>query len=302
MIENARSIDRTATVLLLLGSVFVLLPLAFVAITATQSYGDFLRNNFSLLPGTHFWDNVAAVWSLTDLPRQIMNSVIVAALVSGGKCFLAFTTAYAVVFFRTRYVPLVYAAVVASIMLPIELRVITVYQVASNLALPVNAAANTGGLWAVLFGAPLDLQLNALDSYAGIALPLMAQGAGTLILVQFFKTLPRDLARAATMDGAGPLRFMADVLLPLSKGPLLSLFIYFFIGGWVDYMWPLVAASSPEMQTAVVGLARLGPGMEEDIPNYPLEMTGAIMVTVIPLVLIALTQRRIVRGLALSEK
>ncbi len=303
MIENTRSINLAATALLAAGCLFVLSPLVFVVVTASQSYGDFLRNNFSLTPGDHFLENMVMAWKLTDLPRQTFNSVVVATTSSIGRCFLAFTTAFAVVFFSARYGPLVYAAVLASIMLPLELMVITAYQVAANIALPLNAVANSFGAWTAFTSQALDLQLNLLDTYAGISIPLMAQGTATLILVQHFKTLPASLPKAAALDGAGPLRFMMDILLPISRGPLIALFLYLFISGWIQYMWPLVAASSPEMQTAVVGLTRLDTGLAEDeIPNFPLRMAGAIMVTAIPLVLIALTQHLIVRGLVIREK
>ncbi|WP_108258270.1 carbohydrate ABC transporter permease [Mangrovicoccus ximenensis] len=301
MIENTRSIDRAAGAVLIAGLAFVLAPLAIVVVTATQSYEDFLARNFSLVPGTHLIGNLREIWTRTDLPRQTLNSVIVAAIVATGRVGLALCTAYAVVFFTGRGRGLVYAAAVASIMLPLELMIITAYQVTANVALPVNAVANMGGWWAALTGGPLDLHWNLLDSYAGISLPLMAQGSATLILVQFFRTLPPQLARAAIIDGAGPLRFLRDILLPLSKGPLTALGIYMFIGAWVQYMWPLVAASSPARTMAVVGLARLQEDGER-IPDFPLQMTGAILVTLPPLILIALFQRRIVRGLALSEK
>lgn len=295
MVEDRRSINRIAWIVLALGCAFILLPLLFVLITSTQSYQTFLQNNFSLRPGTHFWANLAEVWERTLLPRQTLNSVIISLIASGGRCILAFTTSFSIVFFVSRSGGLIYALVLASIMLPLELMVITAYQVTANVALPLNALGT-------LMGLNLDLKLNLLDTYWGVALPLMSTGAGTLILVQFMRQLPMDLAKAATMDGAGPIRFMIDILLPLSKGPMISLFIYFFIGAWTQYFWPMIAATSPEMQTAVVGLSRLETGYAEDIPNFPLQMSGAVMVTVIPLLLIAVFQRHIVRGLTLSEK
>ena len=263
----------------------------------------FLREGFSVIPGTNLWENVKTVWQVTSLPAQLWNSFVVAVGVTIGKLFLAFTTAYAVVFFRAGYGALIYAAVLASIMLPLDLMVITAYQVSANVAIPVNAVGNIGGAWSALTGSPLDLKVSILDSYAGIILPLLATGAGTLILVQFMRTLPVDLVKAATMDGAGPIRFMWDVVLPLCRGPMIALLIYFFIGGWGQFLWPLVVASTPEMHTAVVGLTRLDVGAEEDqIPNFPLRMTGAIMVSIIPLVMIAVFQRRIVRGLTYSDR
>lgn len=303
MIEDTRSINRAATILLAVACVFILAPLVMVLITSTQTYGQFLRDGFSLKPGLNFWQNVQTVWEVTTLPRQLWNSFVVAVGVTLGKIFLAFTTAYAVVFFRARYGALIYAAVLASIMLPLDLMVITAYQVSANVALPVNAVANAGGMWGALFGNPLSLKFSILDSYAGIILPLLSTGAGTLILVQFMRTLPLDLARAAAMDGAGPLRFMWDVVLPLSRGPVSALLIYFFIGAWGQFLWPLVVASTPDMHTAVVGLTRLDVGAEEEqIPNFPLRMAGALLVSIIPLVMIAVFQRRIVAGLTYSDR
>ena len=303
MIEDRRSINRTATIILAIGCVFILAPLLFVLITATQSYGQFLREGFSLRPGGQLWDNFRTVLEVTSLPRQLWNSLVVAVGVTLGKMFLAFTTSFAVVFFRARYGALIYAAVLASIMLPLDLMVITAYQVTANVALPVNAAANAGGLWTALFGQPLNLRLSLLDSYGGIILPLLSTGAGTLILVQFMRTLPVDLAKAATMDGAGPLRFMWDIVLPMSKGPMIALLIYFFIGGWGQFLWPLVVASTPDMHTAVVGLTRLDVGAEEEqIPNFPLRMAGAILVSIVPLVMIAVFQRQIVAGLTYADR
>lgn len=301
MIEKTTSIDRVAGAILIAGLLFVLTPLVFVVITATQSYEDFLRNNFSLIPGRHFLANLSEVWTRTDLPRQTLNSIVVGLITAAGRVALAVTTSFAVVFFTGRGRGLVYALVVASIMLPLELMIITAYQVTANVALPLNVVANMGGWWGTLFGGPLDLQWNLLDTYAGISVPMMAQGSCTLILVQFFRTIPPQLARAAIVDGVGPLRFLWDILLPLSKGPITALGIYMFISAWIQYMWPLVAASSPARTMAVVGLARLQEDGER-IPDFPLQMTGAILVTLPPLILIALFQRRIVRGLTLSEK
>lgn len=302
MIEDTRSINVVAGLILAAGIVFILVPLVIVVITATQSYEDFLRNDFSLLPGTALLSNIKEVFTTTDLPMQILNSVIVASIAASGKVVFAFLTAFALVFFKTRYQALIYAAVLMSIMLPLELIVITAYQITANVALPINALANRWGFWELMFGSRLDLQFNLLDTYSGIALPMVAHGTAVLILVQFFKTLPRDLAKAAIVDGAGPLRFMVDILLPLAKAPILSVGIYMFIGAWVQYMWPLVAASSPEKIVAVVGLARLGEGNPDAVPNFPIEMTGAILVTLPAIVLIAVFQRQIVRGLTLSEK
>lgn len=302
MIEDTRSINRVAVGILVAACLFMLAPLVVAFVTATLDYPTFLREGVTIVPSTHFFDNVAEVWAVTNLPRQIFNSFITALGISFGKMFLAFTTAYALVFFRTRYTVLIYAAILATIMLPLELMIVTLYQVTANVAEPLNWAANLGDAWTNVFGTPLRLNLNLLDTYPGIILPQIATGGAILIMVQFMRTLPRDLARAATMDGASPLRFMFDVVLPLSKGPMIALTLFFFVDGWGKFMWPLIASSSPDMITGVVGLTRLDFGTEDGIPNYPLKMTGAFMVSIIPLIIIAVFQRRIVSGLTYMDR
>lgn len=184
------------------------------------------------------------------------------------------------------------------------MRFVTTYQVASNVFSPLNAALDVTGLndvIAAVFGAPFHAEWSILNTHVGLVVPLLAHGMGTFLFRQFFLTLPKDLFKAARMDGAGPIRFMIDILLPLSRTTFASLFILTFLSGWTQYLWPLVASSTSEMQTAVVGLARLVPD-EGAVPDYPLIMAGAILVSIVPLAMIALLQRYLVQGLVLSEK
>jgi sn-glycerol 3-phosphate transport system permease protein len=195
--------------------------------------------------------------------------------------------------------------ILATIMLPIDIRVITTYQVASNVLSPVNAILDFTGLNGLIeqaFGAPVALEWNVLDTHFGLVAPLVAHGTGTFLFRQFFRTLPTDLFKAARMDGAGPIRFMIDILLPLSRSSFAALLVLTFLSGWTQYLWPLVAASKPDMQTAVVGLARLVPDMEGEVPDFPMIMAGVVIVSIIPLAMIAFLQRYLVRGLVLSEK
>lgn len=303
MIERTKSINRAATIVLVMASVFILLPLLIAFVTATLDFQTFLQKGVTLFPSTHLFDNIYEVWTLTNLPRQIFNSFVTATGIAFGKIFLAFVTAYALVFFQSKYTFVIYAAVLATIMLPLELMIITLYQVTSNVALPLNWVANIADAWESFFGSPLNAQVNLLDTYAGVILPQIATGAAILIMVQFMRTLPNDLARAATVDGASPIRFMWDMVLPLSKGPLIALSLFFFIDGWGKFLWPLIAISSSDMMTGVIGLTQLDIGSGEDaIPNFPLKMSGAILVSFFPLVLIAFFQRRIVSGLTYMDR
>jgi sn-glycerol 3-phosphate transport system permease protein len=235
----------------------------------------------------------------------MLNSLVVAIGSALAICVLSFLSAYAIVYFRRRWASVAFALILASIMLPLDVRVITTYQVAANVFSPINGfldISGLNGLIAQIFGAPIHPQWRILDTHFGLIAPLVAQGMGTFLFRQTFLTLPIDLVKAARMDGAGPLRFMFDILLPLSRTSFAALFVLAFLSGWTAYLWPLVASSTPNMQTAVVGLAKLSPDASGEIPNFPLIMAGAVLVSIVPLTMIALLQRYLVRGLVLSEK
>lgn len=306
MVENTRSIDVTATVILLLGMVFILAPLAIAFLTASLSYEEFVgRGGISLTIGDQFMENMRRIVTETQLPGQLWNSIAISFLVAAIKCAFAFLATFALVFYRSPLNPLVFALTIVTVMLPLELIVITTYQVVANVAMPINWLVSVTGLgWLIerVGGTAPVFNVSLLDTYLGVALPIATSSTSVFIYRQFFLSLPRDLPRAATMDGAGPLRFMVDIVLPLSWTPLVATFLFWFIGGWTQYLWPLIAAATPEAQPAVVGLARLANSEQDQIPDVPLLMAGALFVSFIPVVMIAVMQRQIVRGLNLSEK
>lgn len=305
MVENARSFNIVASALLLVGMLYILTPLYLAFTTATQSYEFMLRSGMAWYPGNQFFSNVGRIFTETLIPLQMVNSLIVAVVDAFATCVLSFITAYALVFFGVRWAALVFALILATIMLPLDIRVITTYQVAANVLGPLNALLDITGINALVtqqFGAPIVLEWSVLDTHFGLIAPLVAHGTGTFIFRQFFLVLPKDLVKAAKMDGAGPLRFLWDILLPLSRPSFAAVFVLTFLGGWTQYLWPLVASSTPNMQTAVVGLARLAPQMDGIMPDFPLIMAGAVVVSIVPLVMIAVLQRYLVRGLVLSEK
>lgn len=306
MIERTAGIDRTATALLVFGIAFILSPIVVALITATQSYEDFIKaGGISLAIGTHFFDNLWIIVTKTRLPAQLLNSFVISLLVAAIKCTFAFTATFALVFYESRWNRIVFALTIATVMLPLELIVITTYQIVANVAMPLNWLFDLTGLgWAVerFAGFRPHFEWSLLDTYIGVAAPIATSSTSVFIYRQFFLSLPRDLPRAAAMDGAGPIRFMFDILLPLSWTPLVATFLFWFIGGWTSYLWPLVAASTPDAQPAVVGLAKLVTNEQDRIPEVPMLMTGALFVSFIPVALIAIMQRQIVRGMNLSEK
>lgn len=304
MVENARSIDVAASLILFAAIAYIVAPLYLAVATASQSYEFMLQNGLAWSPGDQLLVNMRRILTETSIPAQMGNSLIVAAGSALAICVLSFLSAFALVYFRARWAGIAFALILATVILPLDLRFITTYQVASNVFSPLNAALDTTGLNALiarLFGAPVALEWSILNTRLGLAAPLVAHGMGTFLFRQFFRTLPADLFKAARMDGAGPIRFMIDILLPLSRTSFAALFVLTFLGAWTQYLWPLVAATNADMQTAVVGLARLVPD-EGTFPDYPLIMAGALIVSAVPLTMIALLQRFLVQGLVLSEK
>jgi sn-glycerol 3-phosphate transport system permease protein len=304
MVENARIINIVASLILILGIAFIILPLYLTLTTASHSYEFMLQNGLVWTLGDQFLVNIKRIFTETSIPLQMLNSLAVALGTAAGMCILSFLSAYAIVFFNVRWAGVAFALILATVILPLDLRFVPTYQVASNVLSPVNAVLDATGLNLLIetiFGAPFYGELSILDTRLGLIVPLLAHGMGTFLFRQFFLTLPRDLFKAARMDGAGPIRFLFDILLPLSRTSFASLFILMFLSGWTSYLWPLVAASTADTQTAVVGLARL---IVEDaaVPDYPLIMAGAILVSIVPLTMIALLQRYLVQGLILSEK
>lgn len=304
MIENTRSINIAASLILIVGIAYIVGPLYLTLATASHSYEFMLQNGLVWSLGDQLLVNIKRIFTETTIPAQMINSLLVASGNALVTCVLSFLSAYAIVYFRVRWAGVVFALILATVILPLDLRFITVYQVASNVLSPINAILDVTGMNVIIadvFGAPVQLEWSILDTRLGLVAPLVAHGMGTFLFRQFFRTLPADLFKAARMDGAGPIRFLFDILLPLSRASFAALFVLTFLSGWTQYLWPLVAASTSDMQTAVVGLARLVPE-ESNVPDYPLIMAGAMIVSLIPLIIIAVLQRFLVQGLVLSEK
>ena len=143
--------------------------------------------------------------------------------------------------------------------------------------------------------------LGLLNSYVGLTLPLIASATATFLFRQFFLTVPDELAEAARIDGAGPMRFFRDVLLPLSKTSIAALFVIQFIYGWNQYLWPLLITSDESMYTVVIGIKRMIVG--GDAANeWHLVMATAMLALLPPALVVILMQKWFVKGLVEAEK
>ncbi|MFC0225999.1 sn-glycerol-3-phosphate ABC transporter permease UgpE [Serratia aquatilis] len=281
MIENRRGLDIFSHAMLIIGVLIILFPLYVAVIAATLDDKQIFAVPMQLIPGGHLWDNVRHIWQdgvgILNVPfsQLLLNSVIMALAITTGKIVVSVLSAYAIVYFRFPLRSLFFWLIFITLMLPVEVRIFPTVEVISN--------------------------LNLLDSYTGLTLPLMASATATFLLRQFFMTLPDELLEAARIDGAGPMRFFWDIVLPLSKTNLAALFVITFIYGWNQYLWPLLVTSDASMGTAVAGIRSMI--STSGAPTQWNQVMAAMILTLIPpLAVVLLMQRWFVRGLVDSEK
>ncbi|WP_191059162.1 ABC transporter permease subunit [Geminicoccus harenae] len=305
MIERTPFLDLVTQAVLVLGLVIALVPLWLVVVAASLDLQAVNTSPLPLLPGSHLLENMASVWQRGDLGWKLFNSLLVATLVAGGKVFIAALTAFAIVFFRWPLRMLAFWAIFVTLMLPLEVRIVPTYAVAANALGPLQTILEVTGLarlWQLLTGVELALEWNLLNSYTGLVLPLVATATGTFLYRQYFMTIPDELVEAARMDGAGPLRFFRDILLPLSRTNMAALGTIMFLYAWNQYLWPLlVTTDRANYGTAVMQLRQLIPSMFSE-PEWNIAMAGTLIIMLPPLLVVMLMQRWFVRGLVATEK
>jgi sn-glycerol 3-phosphate transport system permease protein len=298
MVERTRMLDIVTHVVLFIGLVVLLMPMWIILVASTHDLPTVNRVPMPLLPGANMVENWSTAWAKGEFGMKMLNSLIMAIGVTVGKIVLASMTAFAIVFFRFPFRMLAFWLIFITLMLPLEVRIVPTYAVAADALKPYRE------LFA-LFGLSVGLpQWNLLNSYTGLILPLVATATGTFLYRQFFLTIPNELVEAARMDGAGPIRFFFDVLLPLSKTTMAALATILFVYAWNEYLWPLlVITDHANFGVATVGLSRLVPGpLFGEPPIWNIAMAGTLIVMIPPLIVVILLQRWFVRGLVSTEK
>ena len=281
MIENRPGLTLFSHIMLIAGVAVVLFPLYVAFVTATLDINAVYDTPMTLIPGGHLWENLRAIWVNGVGPHSapfwlmLTNSFIMALVITVGKISVSILSAFAIVWFRFPLRNLFFWMIFSTLMLPVEVRIFPTVEVIAN--------------------------LKMLDSYTGLTLPLMASATATFLFRQFFMTLPDELIEAARIDGASPMRFFRDIVLPLSRTNLAALFVITFIYGWNQYLWPLLIISDVNLGTAVAGVKGMMSSGEGTTQWN--QVMAAMLLTLIPPVVIVLTmQRAFVRGLVDSEK
>ena len=282
MVENRPWLTVFSHVVLLLGIIVVAFPLYVTFVASTLTLDQILTVPMPLLPGDQFLHNYSQVLSAGStkgsgaaVSTMLKNSLIMALVIAIGKISISIIASFAIVYFRFPLRSFFFWMIFVTLMLPVEVRIIPTFKVVADLGM--------------------------LDSYAGLTLPLIASATATFLFRQFFLTIPEELAEAARIDGAGPMRFFWDVVLPLSKTSIAALFVLQFIYGWNQYLWPLLITSQESMYTTVIGIRRMIVG--GDAANeWHLIMATAMLAMLPPAAVVLLMQKWFVKGLVETEK
>jgi sn-glycerol 3-phosphate transport system permease protein len=305
MIERSRIFDIITYTVMTLGLVIVVAPFWITFVAGSQSLQEVSKVPIVLWPSGHLLENLQAAWTRADLGPKMVNSFIVAICVTVGKISLASISAFAIVFFNFRGRMICFWLIFATLMLPLEVRIVPTYSIAANALMPFQYVMDTIGLTGLvetLSGVRVALEWNLLNSYPGLILPLVATATGTFLYRQFFMTIPDELIEASKMDGSGPLRFFWDVLLPLSRTNMVALATILFVSSWNQYLWPLlITTDRKNFGTVVMQLKALIPATN-GTPDWNVTMAGALIIMLPPLLVVAFMQRWFVRGLISSDK
>ncbi|MCX7814729.1 MAG: sn-glycerol-3-phosphate ABC transporter permease UgpE [Tepidimonas ignava] len=284
MVERRPWLDALAHALLLLGVAVIAFPVYLTWVASTQSAEQIATSApLSLLPGDQMLTNyrLALLGGETSAGSRFAPglpmmgvSLAMALTIALGKIAISLLSAFAIVYFRFPLRKLVFWAIFVTLMLPVEVRIGPTYEVIAGLGL--------------------------LNTYAGLTVPLIASATATFLFRQFFMTIPDELVEAARVDGAGPMRFFWDVLLPMSRTSMAALFVIQFIYGWNQYLWPLLVTTDESMYPIVLGIKRLITG--EAYTEWNIVMATAMLAMLPPAIVVLAMQKWFVKGLVDSEK
>ena len=282
MVER-RPLGTVVTHLILIAGVAIIaLPLYVGFAGSTLSFGQVTSVPMQMTPGTHLLENYKAVLtsgstagSKAPVGQMMWNSLVMALCIAIGKIAISLLSAFAIVYFRFPLRRTFFWMIFVTLMLPVEVRILPTYKVVA--------------------------ELGMVDTYAGLTLPLIASATATFLFRQFFLTVPDELAEAARIDGAGPMRFFVDILVPLSRTSMAALFVIMFIYGWNQYLWPLLVTTREDMYTVVIGIKRMVAGGDA-ATEWNLVMATAMLAMLPPALVVLLMQKWFVKGLVDTEK
>ena len=283
MVERSPFLKAFSHLIMVLGVIIVGFPLYLAFVASTHTAQDIVQVPMPLLPGSNFWETYKTALfgggsgpgSSAPVAHMMWVSFVTAMVITVGKIAISLLSAFAIVYFRFPFKGICFWLIFITLMLPVEVRIGPTYQVVSNLGM--------------------------LNTYAGLTVPLIASATATFLFRQFFLTVPDELVEAARIDGAGPMRFFKDILVPLSRTSIAALFVIQFIYGWNQYLWPLLVTTSEDMYPVVIGIKRMIAGGDAG-NEWNIVMATALLAMLPPALVVVLMQRWFVKGLVDTEK
>ncbi|NKB77557.1 MAG: sn-glycerol-3-phosphate ABC transporter permease UgpE [Gammaproteobacteria bacterium] len=282
MIENRPIITFLSHLFLIFGILIIAFPIWITFVAATHDAVRMVQIPLPLLPGDQFFENLKETLtrgmkgaSAPPVGFMLLNSLIMAMMIAVGKIAISLLSAFAIVYFRFPFRMAFFWMIFITLMLPVEVRILPTFEVVANLGM--------------------------LNSYWGLSIPLIASATATFMFRQVFLTIPDELLEAARIDGAGPLRFFRDILIPLSRTNIAALFVILFIYGWNQYLWPLLITTDQSMYTVVMGIKQMLDAAEQS-PDWHLIMMTSLLAMLPPVLVVVLMQSLFVKGLTETEK
>ena len=283
MVERSPFLKAFSHLIMVLGVIIVGFPLYLAFVASTHTAQDIVQVPMPMLPGSNFWETYKTALfgggsgpgSSAPVAHMMWVSFVTAMVITVGKIAISLLSAFAIVYFRFPFKGICFWLIFITLMLPVEVRIGPTYQVVSNLGM--------------------------LNTYAGLTVPLIASATATFLFRQFFLTVPDELVEAARIDGAGPLRFFKDILVPLSRTSIAALFVIQFIYGWNQYLWPLLVTTSEDMYPVVIGIKRMIAGGDTG-NEWNVVMATALLAMLPPALVVVFMQRWFVKGLVDTEK
>ena len=283
MVERSPFLKAFSHLIMVLGVIIVGFPLYLAFVASTHTAQDIVQVPMPLLPGSNFWETYKTALfgggsgpgSSAPVAHMMWVSFVTAMVITVGKIAISLLSAFAIVYFRFPFKGICFWLIFITLMLPVEVRIGPTYQVVSNLGM--------------------------LNTYAGLTVPLIASATATFLFRQFFLTVPDELVEAARVDGAGPMRFFKDVLVPLSSTSIAALFVIQFIYGWNQYLWPLLVTTDESMYPVVIGIKRMISGGDAQT-EWSAVMATAMLAMIPPAIVVMLMQKWFVKGLVDTEK
>ena len=283
MVERSPFLKAFSHLIMVLGVIIVGFPLYLAFVASTHTAQDIVQVPMPMLPGSNFWETYKTALfgggtgpgSSAPVAHMMWVSFVTAMVITVGKIAISLLSAFAIVYFRFPFKGICFWLIFITLMLPVEVRIGPTYQVVSNLGM--------------------------LNTYAGLTVPLIASATATFLFRQFFLTVPDELVEAARIDGAGPMRFFKDILVPLSRTSIAALFVIQFIYGWNQYLWPLLVTTSEDMYPVVIGIKRMIAGGDTG-NEWNVVMATALLAMLPPALVVVFMQRWFVKGLIDTEK